>query len=563
MAESDRLPTASLERHVAILGTSDAGKTYAAKGEIEQLLGSGRRVCIIDPTGVWYGLRLAPDGVTPSPFKVAIFGGDHGDVALPPEAGARVAELVAGGAFSSIVDVSRMTVGARTRLFAEFAERLAQVNRAPLHLVIDEAHLFAPQGRVHDPMSGRMLHAANNLVSGGRALGIRVMMLSQRPAKLHKDSLTQVQTLVAMFCTAPHDREAIKAWIKDAADPVVGREIEASLPSLQVGEAWVWAPRLDVLRKIKFGRITTYDSSATPDASAGRKPVSLAALDLALLEAALLAPEEGEPSVSASAKGAAKHSPSPKQLQEAVDAAEASGRARGMAEGYARGLEDGERKEWRRWMDRQHAEHMAKAEAILSELAAEQIAAERKGHAAGAPRPVDAASSLPALAHAVRRPPSRRETHSKEGSPPLSAGALKIIGAASIDPGVRLSDAELAILAGLHPTAGYTRAAFRQINARVAEGRELPMAPAPFTDAAALVDHFAGKVGGAGARILRHLYVMGPQPMDRACAEIGLSPNAGYTRAGWKALRSGQLIEQTERGWQVCAAILKLKGQRP
>ncbi len=153
MAEMlDSLPEASLARHVAILGTSDAGKTYAAKGEVERLLDAGARVCVIDPTGVWYGLRLAPDGVTASRFDVVVFGGRHADIDIGASDGAasgeRLARLIADGDFSAIIDVSRLSVGARTRLFAEFSEALAQFNTRPLHLVIDEAHLFAPQGRV-------------------------------------------------------------------------------------------------------------------------------------------------------------------------------------------------------------------------------------------------------------------------------------------------------------------------------------------------------------------------------------------------------------------------------
>jgi DNA helicase HerA-like ATPase len=87
---------------------------------------------------------------------------------------------------------------------------LHRVNSKPLHIIIDEAHLFAPQGRVPDPQSGRMVHAANNLVSGGRVKGLRIMLISQRPAKLHKDSLTQVETLIAMRLIAPQDRAAVE-----------------------------------------------------------------------------------------------------------------------------------------------------------------------------------------------------------------------------------------------------------------------------------------------------------------------------------------------------------------
>lgn len=49
------LPLALLDQHAAIVGKTGSGKTFAAKGMVERLLDAGRRVCIVDPTGVWWG----------------------------------------------------------------------------------------------------------------------------------------------------------------------------------------------------------------------------------------------------------------------------------------------------------------------------------------------------------------------------------------------------------------------------------------------------------------------------------------------------------------------------
>jgi DNA helicase HerA-like ATPase len=55
---------APLDDRIAIVGTAGSGKTYAAKGFIEQLLDSGARVTIVDPLGVWWRLRASADGKT-------------------------------------------------------------------------------------------------------------------------------------------------------------------------------------------------------------------------------------------------------------------------------------------------------------------------------------------------------------------------------------------------------------------------------------------------------------------------------------------------------------------
>jgi len=63
------LPLSALDDRLAIVGTSGSGKTYAAKGLAERLMAGGGRVCIVDPLGVWWGLRLAADGHAPSPHR--------------------------------------------------------------------------------------------------------------------------------------------------------------------------------------------------------------------------------------------------------------------------------------------------------------------------------------------------------------------------------------------------------------------------------------------------------------------------------------------------------------
>jgi hypothetical protein len=212
-------------------------------------------------------------------FPVAIFGGSHADLPLGDAHGEAIAEVIGTSSTPAIIDTSLMRVGERTRFFADFADTLVRKNKGPLHLVIDEAHLFAPQGKVNDPQSGAMLHAANNLVSLGRSRGLRIMLITQRPAKLHKDSLTQVETLVTLRLIAPQDRKAVEEWIKDNADEAKGREIIQSLATLKTGQGWVWAPEIGVLERVSFPKIKTFDSSRAPEGGDEGKGPVLAPID--------------------------------------------------------------------------------------------------------------------------------------------------------------------------------------------------------------------------------------------------------------------------------------------
>lgn len=277
------IPNAALSQHIAILGKTGSGKTYAAKGVVENILREGGRACVIDPTGAWHGLRSSATGKSAG-FPVVIFGGSHADLPLGSAHGEALAEIIGTASTPAIIDTSLMRVGERTRFFADFADALVRKNKGPLHLIVDEAHLFAPQGKVNDPQSGAMLHAANNLVSLGRSRGLRIILITQRPAKLHKDSLTQVETMVALRLIAPQDRKAVEEWIKDNADEKKGREIITSLATLPTGQGWVWAPEIDLLERVTFPKIKTFDTSRAPeDGDSGAGPV-LAPIDRDAIE---------------------------------------------------------------------------------------------------------------------------------------------------------------------------------------------------------------------------------------------------------------------------------------
>lgn len=286
MNPSLNFPPALLAQHIAVLGKTGSGKTFAVKGLVERLLTEGRRVGIVDPTGAWWGLRSSSDGRGPG-FPILVLGGDHGDLPLPALSGAAVARLLVEGV-NLVADTSQLTVGERTRWFIDFAGTLYRLNKAPLHLVLDEAHNFAPKGKIPDPDTGKMLHAANTLASGGRSRGIRLAMITQRPQKLHNDALTSADTLIALRVLAPHDRMAVEDWIKGCGDTAAGKEVLNSLASLQRGEGWIWYPEGAYLERVKFPPIRTFDSSATPvDGKSIAAPKRAAEIDLAAIRSAL------------------------------------------------------------------------------------------------------------------------------------------------------------------------------------------------------------------------------------------------------------------------------------
>ena len=288
------LPLAALDERLAIVGTSGSGKTYAAKGLVERLMAQGARVCIVDPLGVWWGLRAGADGgASPPPSPVVVFGGRHADVALHEGMGAALGHLVGSHQMACVVDVSDLgSASARREFMTAFTEALYAANTEPLHLVLDEADLWAPQRAQPDGYD--LLQRVEEIVRRGRVRGFVPWLITQRPAVLHKDVLSQADILLSMKLTSSQDRAAIGRWIEGQADRAEGRRILAALPRLARGEGWVWAPSDGVLAQVAFPRITTFDSSQTPQRGERvTAPRTLAKVDLSAITAVLAAESDG------------------------------------------------------------------------------------------------------------------------------------------------------------------------------------------------------------------------------------------------------------------------------
>lgn len=265
---SDRLalPLDAVTNTFAIMARRRVGKTYTASVMAEEMVSNGIPWVALDPTGAWWGIRSSADGKAPG-FPVIVIGGDHGDVPLEPTAGKVIADLVVDHPGWYIVDMSAFESDASHDRFAmEFGERLyrrKQKSRFPMHLFVDEADMFAPQRPFHG--QERMLGAYEAIVRRGGIRGLGITLISQRPAVVNKNVLTQCETLITLTMSAPQDQDAIDDWIKRNGTPEQRTKMMSSLASLKTGQAWFWSPSwLDKFELIQIRQRTTFNSSATP-----------------------------------------------------------------------------------------------------------------------------------------------------------------------------------------------------------------------------------------------------------------------------------------------------------
>jgi uncharacterized protein len=326
------LPPDLAAQHLAIVGRTGSGKTYAAKGLVETLMDQQRRVIVLDPTGAWHGLTSKADGSRG--YQVAVLGGDHGGAPLRVDRAAQLGEWLARHGEWTVLDLSEFLIGDRHRFVEEFAAAIYRHNRTPLHLVVDEADEFMPQNPL--PETRRMLHRMDQIVRRGRIKGFRVMMITQRPAVIHKNCLTQANALIAMRLTSPQDRKAIEAWVEGNADAGQAKEVLGSLARLPRGEGWVWAPEVDFLKRVQFPKIRTFDSSASPEDGAPVAKPTAQAFDYGPLAELMAEPKALDVKPGAIVMPG---QPDPRAL-EAAD-----------RRGYERGLFDGKRAGYRHGWD--------------------------------------------------------------------------------------------------------------------------------------------------------------------------------------------------------------------
>lgn len=284
------LPADAVTQKFGFMGRSGSGKTYGAGRFVEEMLKHRAQVVIVDPVGVWWGLRLAKDGKNQG-LEIPIFGGFRGDVPLEATGGTLVADIVVEHDQSLVIDVSSFTKGETRRFVADFATRLLQRKkqaRSPLMVIWDECQEFVPQ-RV-DHSNSVMVGAMETLIKQGRNFGLGTTLISQRPQAVNKDVLSQTEILVCFQLTGKRDRDAIDDWITDKG---LDHNLLEALPHLPVGHAFFWSPQwLKVLREIIFASKHTYDASATPTFGKHDKAHNPKAIDLNRIKKAMAATVE-------------------------------------------------------------------------------------------------------------------------------------------------------------------------------------------------------------------------------------------------------------------------------
>lgn len=104
-------------------------------------------------------------------------------------------------------------------------------NVPPFFLVIEEGHNFIPERTYGESKSSSVLR---QIFSEGRKFGLGVCIVSQRPSRVEKNALSQVNTQIILKVTNPNDVKAISSSVEG-----ITSETEKEIKNIPIGTALV------------------------------------------------------------------------------------------------------------------------------------------------------------------------------------------------------------------------------------------------------------------------------------------------------------------------------------
>jgi hypothetical protein len=232
-----------------VTGKSGSGKSNTASVLVENLLANNFPVLVVDTDGEYYGLK--------EEFELLHAGADEEcDIQVSPEHAEKIASLALEGNVPIILDVSgyldddvakELLLSVARHLFAK-EKKL----KKPFLMLVEEVHEYIPEGGGLDE-TGKMLI---KIGKRGRKHGLGIVGISQRPADVKKDFITQCDWLVWHRLTWNNDTNVVSR--------IIDAEHASAVEDLGDGEAFLMTDWSESVRRVQFHRKRTFDAGATP-----------------------------------------------------------------------------------------------------------------------------------------------------------------------------------------------------------------------------------------------------------------------------------------------------------
>ena len=232
-----------------VTGKSGSGKSNSASVIAEKILDRGYSLLAVDIDGEYYGLK--------EEYEILHVGADEEcDLRVGVQHAEKIAELALGQNVPIILDISSFLDESDAReLLTEVTKQLfvkGKKMKQPFLMLVEEVHEYIPEGGGIDEC-GRMLI---KISKRGRKHGLGIVGISQRPADVKKDFITQCDWLVWHRLTWNNDTKVVSR--------ILGSEYADEIEAMDDGESFLMTDWCESIRRVQFERKRTFDAGATP-----------------------------------------------------------------------------------------------------------------------------------------------------------------------------------------------------------------------------------------------------------------------------------------------------------
>lgn len=232
-----------------VTGKSGSGKSNTASVVAEELLELDLPMLIVDTDGEYYGLKERYE-------LLHVGAGELCDVQVSPTHAQRIATLALEENVPVILDVSEyLDVDEARQLIHGVVKTLfvrEKKAKKPFMLLVEECHEYLPESGGLDEVGEILLQVAKR----GRKRGLGLCGMSQRPAAVDKDFITQCDWLVWHRLTWENDTKVVGRFLDN--------EYAEMVEDLNDGEAIVVTDWDEQVSRVQFRRKKTFDAGATP-----------------------------------------------------------------------------------------------------------------------------------------------------------------------------------------------------------------------------------------------------------------------------------------------------------